>query len=276
MRFLAIFFLLPFYKFFADATYRRYIWLVIRHGWAARYRPKYANIGVGTMFIPDALSFIYQYLEIFHHEIYRFNPKRAKPLILDCGANVGTSLMFFSHNYPDAEIHCFEPDPDVFGYLQKNTERNKLKNVQLHQKAIWTHNDFLYFAQEGADGGAVADSDQNTIKVQSQSLRELLLQYERVDFLKMDIEGAEAEVIDDCKDVLHKIDNLFIEYHSFVSSPQTLDKILAILSQNGFKYALETALHIKKPFQAIYKNGKMDIQLNIFAHRNAPSDAVIF
>jgi FkbM family methyltransferase len=272
MKFLAIFFLLPFYKFFFVASYRRYVWLVLRHGWARRYTPRSVHFAGARFHIPDALSFTYQYLEIYQHEIYRFTPSRPKPLILDCGANVGTSVLFFAQNYPDAEIHAYEPDPSIFGYLKENVEYNKLKNISLHQAAIWTHDDFLYFQQEGADGGAVGTEADNTIKVKSADFKNILLQHEHIDFLKMDIEGAEVEVIEYAKGELHRIENFFIEYHSHVSSPQALPQILTALSESGFRYTLETALHIKKPFQTSYKKNSMDIQLNIFAHRIAAVD----
>jgi predicted O-methyltransferase YrrM len=58
-------------------------------------------------------------------KIYRFNSLITKPLILDCGANVGVSVLYFKRLYPDAEIIAFEPDEDVFAILKQNYEESK-------------------------------------------------------------------------------------------------------------------------------------------------------
>ena len=85
--------------------------------------------------------------------------------------------------------------------------------------------------------------------------------------MKMDIEGAEVEVIQDCKDVLNKIDHIFIEYHSYHHAPQQMETIIAALKESGFRYYLENESLRKIPF--VNKKGKndMDMQVNIFGYR---------
>ena len=87
--------------------------------------------------------------------------------------------------------------------------------------------------------------------------------------LKIDIEGAEIEVIKDCRDVLNKANNIFIEFHSFINRRQELDVILQILSANNFRYFMKQPMDRKIPF--INKTNKnypeIDLQLNIFAYK---------
>ena len=58
--------------------------------------------------------------DIFVQRIYHFESRRANPLILDCGSNIGLSLLYFASTYPQSRIIAFEPDPTIFPCLQEN------------------------------------------------------------------------------------------------------------------------------------------------------------
>jgi len=137
--------------------------------------------------------------------------------------------------------------------------------VEINNSAIWKHNNGVNFNYDGADGGAIKKSGLK--KVKSFRLRDLLDQCEIVDFLKIDIEGAEFDVLEDCKSLLHKADKIFIEYHSNYDSIQKLDKILEILSKNKFRYTIQNNDQTHKPFLASNNNSQFDLQLNIFAFK---------
>jgi predicted MarR family transcription regulator len=85
----------------------------------------------------------------------------------------------------------------------------------------------------------------------------------------MDIEGAELDVLKDCEAHLHKIDNLFVEFHSFKNHSQQLSDLLQIFENNGFRYDIYSLKRLKKsPMLNIgHEKGNMDLQLNIFARR---------
>src|SRR5690606_10585892 len=70
----------------------------------------------------DAASFYHTYCEIFREEIYKFIPVSDKAPIIDCGTNMGLSLLYFSENYPGRKIIAFEPDPDLYRLLLENIE----------------------------------------------------------------------------------------------------------------------------------------------------------
>jgi hypothetical protein len=89
-----------------------------------------------------------------------------------------------------------------------------------------------------------------------------------IDFLKIDIEGSEIEVIEECKDYLKNVDNIFIEYHSSMSKPQQLDTILKRLTESGFRYYIDrTGITSDKPFIKTETNLDYDLQLNISARK---------
>ena len=214
----------------------------------------------------DFISVAYQIKEFFGDKRMDFNSERPDPVIIDCGANVGISILRFKKIFPKAKITAFEPDKNIFQYLEANLNANNVTDVNLIQKAIWTNNDGVNFGSEGADGGSIFFSE-NINKVPSIRLKDFLSSFDEIDLLKIDIEGAESDVLIDCKEELKKVKYLFVEYHSFVDRPQDLDKLLNVLKANLFRYYIQSIGHIHEQPFIIQKKGMMDIQLDIHAVR---------
>jgi FkbM family methyltransferase len=239
----------------------------------SRYQNGYTKI-LGFKFrFADSASFVGQYIDIFKREIYNFKAINNQPYIIDCGANVGISVLYFKTLYPNAEIIAFEPDKDIFAILKENIDNSNHKKVTLINKALWNTEGKTSFIDEGADGGKILDSKNipphnlNIIEVETTSLRACLNQ--KVDFLKIDIEGAETIVIEDCENLLHNVERIFIEFHSAINKPQQLDVILNILSKNNFRYYLESARNYNKsPFISPTTVGNYDNFINIYGYRN--------
>ena len=177
-----------------------------------RYTQGYAELFGRKFFFHDSESFLVSYTEIFENEIYRFHASQIKHTIIDCGANIGLSVLFFSHNYPDHKIIAFEPDEHVFPLLQQNVRNYGLHNVQLIQSAVWDTEEVQQFYTDHGMGGRIgtAYKTNRPSKVSAVRLRNLL--NEDVDFLKLDIEGAEYRVLSDCSELLEKVNHLFFEY----------------------------------------------------------------
>lgn len=232
--------------------------------------------GIGQINLFDApfyyhhgRAFYDTYQEIFEQEIYRFQALNDSPLIIDCGANIGLSLLFFSRLYPKAKIIAFEPDISVLPYLKKNIEKGRFAQVELHERAVWDAITELKFYTDNGMGGRVetAYKNQEAVTIKTVRLRDLLK--EPVAMLKIDIEGAEYTVLKDCVDVLHNVSCLFVEYHSFYNEEQHLDDILGILKKAGFRYHLKESFTRKKPF--INRHilcEKFDLAINVFAYRD--------
>lgn len=219
--------------------------------------------------IPDAASFLFIYDEMFKKEIYKFDCKKKNPLIIDCGANIGLSVLYFKKLFPSSKVIAFEPDPKIFEILDYNIKAFDLENVALYNTALWNEEKELDFNAEGADGGRLSDKDNapdNLVKIKALKLSKFLDR--TVDFLKIDIEGAEYEVLKECETALRNVDKLFVEYHSFCNQEQHLDEILLILKRSGFRYNIQhIGVFSKHPFVSINNYSGMDLQLNIFAYR---------
>lgn len=216
----------------------------------------------------DKSSFIFMYDEIFNKEIYKFKSKTNNPIIIDCGANIGLSVLYFKKIYPEAKIIAFEPDKKIFNILQENIASSRIKNVELINKGLSQNDCEVSFFSEGADGGRIALESDNPSNVKAQMIKLSPFIKNKIDFLKIDIEGSELCVLEECKDFLKNIDNIFVEYHSLVSKRQELDKILQILTNAGFRYYIEKAGVVSEhPFININSHFNYDLQLNISAKK---------
>jgi FkbM family methyltransferase len=182
------------------------------------------------------------YEDIFINHVYDFPPQRLDPRILDCGSNIGMSVLYFKHRYPQARIVGFEPDPTIMTFLRENLERNGLTDVEIVNAALAAQPGTITLHSDGGpathmEGYTPEDvPNWNTFEVPCVRLSEYL--NEPVDFMKMNIAGAEYEVLSECEPHLGQIREMSIEYHRLPGVPCTLHKILELLDRNGFVYVV--------------------------------------
>jgi FkbM family methyltransferase len=211
----------------------------------------------------DATALMGMYNEIFYQEHYKFISSVKEPIIIDCGANIGLSVLYFKMLAPKASVIAIEADPDVAEILKKNLEINNCQ-AEIVTKAVWTtNNEILSFGKAGADAGSLF-STANVTLVETIRLKDIIEKYSEIELLKIDIEGAEIDVIKDCKTVLFKVKKVFIEFHSFPDKPQQLEDILSIMVDQGFRYKILPARKMKHAFMPVKEKEMMDLQLNIF------------
>src|SRR5262245_35480521 len=91
-------------RLLSDRWYRDYFLLLSRLSQVARYQERAVRYGGWELTVPDCASFLSAFKEIFVERIYAFNAKHRKPYILDLGANIGLSVLFFKTLCPEAEI----------------------------------------------------------------------------------------------------------------------------------------------------------------------------
>ncbi|SDK15230.1 methyltransferase, FkbM family [Catalinimonas alkaloidigena] len=256
------------YHLLRTAESREFLRLLARYGDAPRYQTKLVRFLNYQAVVPDSLSFVWQFKEIFADQSYRFRTSVARPVIVDCGANIGMSCLYFKQLYPQAQITAFEADPTIASVLVQNLTLNHITDVQVQHKAVWVHNQGIHISQEGADAASVHGTG-NRIEVPSQRLRDTLEAYDHIDMLKMDIEGAETEVLCDCRQQLGGVQHMFVEYHAYLGQPQNLSELLAVMTEAGFRYFIRHVQDRTTPFlNHQFRNGSvMDLQLNIFAYR---------
>lgn len=184
--------------------------------------------------------------EIFKEETYHLDldiDRTDEPNIIDVGAYIGLSILYFKACYPNAHITAFEPNPNIFPLLEENIEYNNIKNVQLHNIAIGkdTRERDLYIESSGFAAFSTASFRKDAWNGKQKS-RSIIVQTEplskyikkKVDLLKVDTEGAEYEILKELDESgsFSAIENLLVEYHpSPRSKLQNLEKIL---KKNGY------------------------------------------
>lgn len=236
-----------------------------------RSLPRYQHSTTRLFGVPfeflDANSFLYLYDELVVKGSYTFSSPTPSPRIIDGGANIGVGILAFKRQYPAARIIAFEPDPEIFAMLERNCERFRWSDVTLVRKALWNAETQLDFSPDGADAGRLADglTQEKTIKVRTGRLGDCLV--EKVDLLKLDIEGAETVVLENCAGKLGCVDRIFVEYHSFAHQPQTLSRLVSVLADAGFRLQIHSPMMCGQPFVSRPTMHGMDALLHIFAFR---------
>src|SRR5207249_9703948 len=194
-----------------------------------------------TIEFVDACTYLLMYNELFERQLYRFETASVHPLIIDGGANIGLSSIYFKCLYPESKIIAFEADPVIFEVLRRNCSAFGLTEVELVPKALWGSETVLSFQPEGSLAGRICEGKQAGVgkAVETRRLRDYLQR--PVALLKLDIEGAETEVLRDCADLLTNAEHIFVEHHSFLDRPQDLHIVINLLQQAGFRLFIEAA-----------------------------------
>jgi FkbM family methyltransferase len=232
-----------------------------------RFQPGATSLCGSELRFVDAATFLSAYSAIFGQDIFRFQADQPFPYFIDCGANIGLSVLYLKQRHPNSTVVAFEPDPSIFQVLQENVHRLNLQNVELRNQAVWDSEGEMAFYAEGSDSGRLLSSGDISlpaIKVPTVSLRDLLDR--QVDFLKIDIEGAETQVLVNCSDRLHQVKRLFVEYHSYAGQQQTLHILISTLIDAGFRLLIGGSTP-PDPFLQQFPSGSLDMLLNIFAYR---------
>jgi FkbM family methyltransferase len=187
------------------------------------------------------------YREIFARQYYYFKSENEEPIILDCGANIGMASLYFKWLYPKSRVIAFEPDPTTFNLLQKNLSGNRL-DVETHNCALWdADGDLEFFIDSTHPGSLLMSTDPSrsiaeSIKVPARKLSDFI--EGPVDFLKLDVEGAEHRVLKDLAQAgkLKLIRRMVVEYHHRIGQQKScLAGFLRELEGAGFEYQIHAS-----------------------------------
>ncbi len=154
---------------------------------------------------------------IFAEEEYDVNPKREPAFIIDAGANVGFTVVYFANKFPKARIIAIEPEESNFKLLQKNTEA--YPNVRCIKAGLWNSDTKLRITnleKNSKWGFQVEETTENgPATCDAVSINHLLKEEgkEEIDIAKIDIEGSEKELFEKNTQWLSKTNLIVIEFH---------------------------------------------------------------
>ncbi|MEL1240153.1 FkbM family methyltransferase [Flavobacterium flavipallidum] len=202
-------------------------------------------------------TIILLFKEIFITNDYFFQSDNQTPKIIDCGANIGMSILYFKFRYPNCSIVAFEPNPRAFDLLKKNIEQNKLDKIELYNLALSDTTEEIDF-YTGNDNEILLASTlkerggQNNIKIQAHKLSSYL--NDTVDLIKVDIEGSENQLLIDLVSS-GKINNskkYIIEYHHKINNKKSsFSTFIKPFEDSGFEYNIKTSFPKIGAFQDV-------------------------
>jgi FkbM family methyltransferase len=159
-------------------------------------------------------------------------------LVIDCGANVGYSAVYFLNRFPDCKVICVEPDPANFEILEQNLAPYN-DRVETIRSGVWSHPANLKILEEPYRDGRewavqVRECESGEIpEMQAVDVGTLLKEsgQNKISILKMDVEGAEAVVFkENYESWLSCVDNMVIELHDDSSFGKASDVVLNAVS----------------------------------------------
>ena len=179
--------------------------------------------------------------EIFLEQVYLFHTTNPSPRIIDGGANLGISVLYFKFLYPKAHIIAIEPNPIAFQYLKKNIAQNSLEDVEAVNACLSDNlgkERFYVSATGNIINGSVFPGTGSIFlqEVDAVRLSDYLAKWE-FDLVKLDVEGAERQVFADLKQSgsMNRSKQYLLEYHSLPNLGDIFGELMETFEGNGFK-----------------------------------------
>jgi len=152
-------------------------------------------------------------------EGYKIHSDQNVRTVIDAGANVGYSAVYFAHRFPQATIVAIEPEDSNYQILVKNTRH--YPNIVTRHAALWPEPRSLYVV-DGLDCEKYSFTcETRANNMNSQAIRSCTMQqivdenkFHSIDIVKVDIEGGEKELFSKNIEWLNLVRTLFIEVHS--------------------------------------------------------------
>lgn len=162
--------------------------------------------------------------------------------IIDIGGHIGLFALYASQFCKKGMIHCFEPVKENFKMLLTNIRLNKLENVFAENLAV-SRNDghVTIYINNDESGHSIHIPSDNAIESESISLN-TIFQKKKIsvcNYLKIDCEGEEYEIIDSLDDkYFDNIEKICIEYHFIDEKPELLKSLVTRLK--SFSFSIST------------------------------------
>lgn len=199
-----------------------------------------------------------------------------KPVIFDVGANIGLYTICYSKIYNEFNIYAFEPVPKNFKALSSNIKKNKLKNIELNQFGLLDkkkdinigipdHQVHERYKKNINDGLYSIFATKKNFKIKAIPLDYFIKKkkIKKIDFIKIDVEGAESLVLKGGMQTIRKYKPIIqIEYND-------LTKTLGKKNINHFKKFAK-----KNKYDIFYLTKNYKLKKNVNIQKNFISDLV--
>lgn len=188
------------------------------------------------IWLRPATSDLEVFHEIFADKDYEFACWDISPkLIVDAGANIGLTSLYFSMRHPGAKIIAIEPEPSNLEILRRNTRGEA--NIEVIAGALWPRKASLSMTDENAEKWAfsVSETERDGSGIEAWTIPDILdhAGADRIDLLKIDIEGAEKDLFSaGWQEWLPRVRRIVIELHDRLVPGCSMAFYRAVLSRD--------------------------------------------
>jgi FkbM family methyltransferase len=226
---------------------RDYLWFALRGARSWGHTGPGALNFLGTRIeYPNQSHALFLLHEVFVLGTYAFRSSSTAPRIVDCGANIGITTLFFKALFPEGRVLAVEAHPDTCRWLRANVEANALQDVEIRPAAVADREGTVTLFSPEADPGSMVSSlrrgsPHGAATVQVPAIRLSQLIREPVDFLKLDVEGAEYAVVRElvASGAIRWIREAVIEFHTVPESPDGPAALRELLVSAGMDVSVD-------------------------------------
>ena len=204
-------------------------------------------------------------------------------LLIDVGAHKGESIKLFSKNFIIKKIISFEASPINFEFLKKKIDENKQEynntEIVLENIALGAENKIIEFNQfNESSSSTIKDINKESkyykrkfrlinflnnkktfqkIKIKVLKLKDYIEKnnIKKIDFIKIDTEGYEFEILLGLENKIKLVDIIMFEHHydNMIKKGYTFENINKLLIKNNFNKIYKSRMPFRKTFEYIYK-----------------------
>ena len=208
-------------------------------------------------------------------------------LLIDIGAHKGESIKLFSKNFIIKKIISFEASPINFKYLKKKIEENKQgynnTEIVLENTALGAEDKIIEFNQfNESSSSTIKEIDKESkyykrkfrlinflnnketyqkIKIKVSKLKDYIEKnnIKKIDFMKIDTEGYEFEILLGLENKIKLVDIIMFEHHydNMIKKGYTFEDIHKLLIKNNFNKIYKSRMPFRKTFEYIYKREEL-------------------
>ena len=157
-------------------------------------------------------------------------------VVLDIGSYCGTQTIFFSRLVgKTGAVLAFEPDAVTFKSLEENIAEHKCLNITALNIGLYSSDGEIGFSGDSGMGASI--SSEAAFKIKVRRLDSICKEYnlQKIDFIKMDIEGAEIDVLESSKEVILKYKPRFIIEPHFIDGVLNDKQIIALFDELNYE-----------------------------------------
>jgi len=176
-----------------------------------------------------------------------YNPRgfkiKDKDTVIDIGANMGIFSIYAAKRAKRGKVYSFEPFLPHYTRLKNNIGLNKLNNIITYNLAVSNKGGISQFFISNISSGMhslykLEKTKQRSICVQKISFNKFILKnkIQKIDFLKIDCEGSEYDILYSLsKSNLRKINKISLEFEELNNKKNNSDYLKKFLNKAGFK-----------------------------------------